>query len=60
MDGRNWIRGEPAFTSIIALRFVLPDETDLLELGVRPALAYVEDAVRPLDRGGLLVYRRGS
>ena len=58
MDPRNWINGEPAFTTIVALRFALPDEIDLLELGPRPAVAYVKELLDPLDLGGVLLYRR--
>ncbi len=58
MDPRNWIRGEAAFTTLIGMCVVLPDETDLLELGVRPAMVYVEDAIAPLDCDSTLIYRR--
>jgi len=44
MDPRNWIGGQRVFSIHMQLAWLLPDETDLIELGAQVAIALAEDA----------------
>jgi hypothetical protein len=58
-DFRNWLRRRPVFAMHIDLITVMPDETDVLELGPRVALAYPETEMLARPSQWIWKYRRG-
>lgn len=60
-DPRNWVGKKPAFGTHVQLIWLLPDETDLIELGPEVANALAEDAAEgyfPEQR--IVRYRRSA
>lgn len=57
-DVRNWYRHHPVFATHIDLMTILPDEIDVIEVGPRPAVQFVKDAIAhwPISTEGR--YRR--
>jgi hypothetical protein len=45
------------FLAVAALTVVVPDERDLAEVGLRPAMAYVEQVIAKPEVHGLISYR---
>jgi len=57
-DPRTWQRGEPVFQTFVELAWLLPDETELVEVGPRVAVALAADALGPRPEVLTMHYRR--